>query len=370
MQVALLKAGWHGLLWWQWIELPAIFVAAWIFGKVAGWFTDRLVAKLTNKRPQAPLIVRRLGAPANFAFAVLAVFVFAPDLELKPSAEAFVGRVLRAGFLIALFWAIFRFVDVGEDRLLDLPSAKANPAARSLVPLATKGAKIVVFAMALIAALSELGYPVTSLVAGLGISGVALALAAQKTVENLFGSVSIGVDQPFRVGDFIHVEEVRGTVESIGLRSTRVRTLDRTVVTIPNGKLADLRIESFSHRDRIRLATTIGLAHETSAAAVRAVLAGCDEALRKQPKVYAPGIYVHLTKIAETGLEIEITATFDANDDEFASIRESVLLAFLDTIERAGAKLAYPTRIVRNATAGAEKVRPVVENVPDGESKA
>src|SRR5262249_37823107 len=158
-------------------------------------------------------------------------------------------------------------------RLLEQPTTQSNPAARSLVPLGTRAVKVAIVVLAALSALSALGYPVASLVAGLGVGGVALALASQTTVETLFGSLSIGVDQPFRVGDLIPAEgRVTGTVESIGLRSTRTRTLDRTLVTIPNGKLADMRVESITERDRIKLGCTIALDRTSSAAAVRAVL--------------------------------------------------------------------------------------------------
>ena len=102
----------------------------------------------------------------------------------------------------------------------------------------------------------ELGYPVASVLAGLGIGGLALALAAQKTVENLFGSVSLAADEAIRLGDTVRIDNLQGTVEGIGLRSTRVRTPERTLVTIPNGLLAGQRIESLTARDRMRLACT------------------------------------------------------------------------------------------------------------------
>src|SRR5690606_29192788 len=111
--------------------------------------------------------------------------------------------------------------------------ARGKPAARSLMPIAMRVSKVVVAIIAIISLLSYLGYPVAGLIAGLGIGGIAIALAGQKTVENLFGAFSIGVDQPFREGDFVNVDGVLGTIEQIGLRSTRLRTLDRTVVAIP-----------------------------------------------------------------------------------------------------------------------------------------
>jgi hypothetical protein len=133
------------------------------------------------------------------------------------------------------------------------PWGLTHVASRSLLSLGARIGKVALGIMALVAVISELGYPVTSLIAGLGIGGLAFALASQKTVENLFGAFSIGVDQPFCEGDFIKVEDFSGTVEAIGLRSTRIRTLDRTLITVPNGKLAEMRIETFAVRDRIRL---------------------------------------------------------------------------------------------------------------------
>jgi len=148
--------------------------------------------------------------------------------------------------------------------------------------------------MGVVAVLSELGYPVASLIAGLGIGGLALALAlaAQKTVENLFGAFSIGVDQPFQEGDFVRIEDFVGTVESVGLRSTRIRTLDRTLIIMPNGKLADMRIETFSVRDRMRLSCVIGLVYSTTETQMRQVLTGLEARLRAHPKIWAETVVV------------------------------------------------------------------------------
>jgi MscS family membrane protein len=193
---------------------------------------------------------------------------------------------------------------------------------------------------------------VGSLVAGLGIGGVALALAAQKTVENLFGSLSIGVDQPFRVGDFIAVDTITGTVESIGLRSTRIRTLDRTLVTLPNGKLADMRIESFTSRDRIKLGCVLALDPGTSAAAVRAVVEGTRELLVAHPKIW-PDVSVALTKLGNASFDVEVQAWFQTTSwDEFLRLREETLLGVLDVVKKAGTKLAAP---VDAASAGAPR---------------
>ncbi|HET8733318.1 MAG TPA: mechanosensitive ion channel family protein, partial [Anaeromyxobacteraceae bacterium] len=197
------------------------------------------------------------------------------------------------------------------------------------------------------AVLDSLGFQVASLLAGLGIGGIAVAFGAQKTVENVFGSLAIGVDQIFRVGDTVKVEDFVGTVERIGMRSTRFRTPDRTVITIPNGKLSDMRTETFAARDRIRLFTNLGLTYGTTAAQLREVVAGIEGALRSHPKVFPEGIGVRFSAFQESALNVEVMAYFQTLDwDEFSAIRTELYLRFMEIVERAGTSLAFPTRTV------------------------
>jgi MscS family membrane protein len=218
---------------------------------------------------------------------------------------------------------------------------------RALVPLAVRIGWFAVLAIGLVAVLADLGYPVASLVAGLGIGGLALALAAQKTVENLFGAFSISVDQPFSVGDFISVDGTQGEVLAVGLRSTRIRTPDRTVVTIPNGKLADMKVETYAVRDRIRLALVLGLVRSSTSAQVRAVIEAVTRVLRAHPKTYQDDLAVRLKALTADSLDIEVAAFFTTTDfNEFAAIRQDMLLAFLSSVEEAGTALAFPTRAV------------------------
>jgi MscS family membrane protein len=201
--------------------------------------------------------------------------------------------------------------------------------------------------------LAQLGVSVASLVAGLGIGGLAVALAAQKTLENLFGTLSIGVDQPMREGDFVKLYDFVGTVEQIGLRSTRIRTLDRTIITIPNGELANQRIESFTLRDRLRLSTTIGLVYGTTSQQMRAILAELEAILRRHPKIWPDAVVVRFKELAASSLDIEIMAWFQTADwSEFQAIRQDILLEFMAAIERNGSAIAFPTRTVHVATPG------------------
>ena len=212
-------------------------------------------------------------------------------------------HLLRAATYLAVFWMGFRSVNVAFAVMAQAPWTRANANLAGLLPVGRKVAKVVLLALGGVAVLNELGFQVASLLAGLGIGGIALALAAQKTVENLFGSLSIGVDQPFRTGDFVKIEDFVGTVERIGMRSTRIRTLDRTIITIPNGKLSDMRTETFAPRDRIRLLANLGLVYSTSAAQMREVLAGIERALRAQPKLWPESVSVRFTRARRLGAE-------------------------------------------------------------------
>ena len=346
----LLRPGPRELLWWQWIALPVLFLLAIAAGNVLAWITRKVIGRAvarTEARWDDDLI-SRLGGPLSLLWAVVAVDLALPRLALYPPAEAFIERVLTAAFYVALFWFVERGIDIAGARLLERPTTKANAAARSLVPLGARALKVAVMALAVVATLSALGYPVASLLAGLGIGGVALALAAQKTVENLFGSFSIGVDQPFRVGDFISIEGlVMGTVESIGLRSTRIRTLDRTLVTIPNGKLAEMRVESYTERDRFRLLCTLPLDRGASADTVRAVIEGARDLIAAHEKAW-PEMTVALVKIGDSSLDVEVIAWFQTPSwDDFVPVRGEILLGLMDVVEKSGAKLAFATRSVQ-----------------------
>lgn len=342
MPERLMRSGPEDLLWWQWIALPFLFLVALAAGKILGYGTRLAISRVVARAKVTwdDDLLARLGGPLTLVWAIAAVDFALPSVALYPPAQEFMERVLRAGFFVGMFWFVERGIDVIGARVLTLPTTRSNSAARSLVPLGARALKVALVVVAVIATLSVLGYPVGSLVAGLGIGGVAIALAAQKTMENLFGSLSIGVDQPFRVGDFIMVDGLSGTVESIGLRSTRVRTLDRTLVTIPNGKLADMRIESFAERDRIKLACVLNLDRASSATEVRAVVQGARALLEAQPKIWRD-VTVSMTRIGDASLDVEILAWFQTTSwSEFQALREETLLGLLAVVEQAGARLA------------------------------
>ncbi|HEY4133101.1 MAG TPA: mechanosensitive ion channel family protein [Gemmatimonadaceae bacterium] len=352
LPTSFLELGPFGVRWWQWIGVILVVIAAGLLGLLLSRGARAALrwACAHTRTDIDDLILERLQSPITLACTLIVATVLVPLLEFQAATLASILRVFRAGFAALFFWSLWRSIDVGRTLANRTWWARSSPSSRSLVPLGARVSKVLVLGLALVATLSMLGYPVTSLIAGLGIGGLAVALAAQKTVENLFGAFSIGVDQPFREGDFVRVDDFVGTVEAIGLRSTRFRTLDRTVVTLPNGRLADMRLESFTARDRLRFAAVIGLVYETTGAQMRVVLSGFETALRAEQKIWPDAVVVRFSELASSSLNIEVMAWFRTSDwGEFQAIRQNVLLKFMDVVERAGSSFAFPTTTVHLA---------------------
>jgi MscS family membrane protein len=356
----LLRTGWGGLAYWQWLALPLVLSVAWLVGIVLSRLTRRAIRPLFSRMASDSdtLLVKRFRGPLTMAWTLAICRVSLPLLSLLPRAEEMVREVLGAVMVLLVFWAALRAVDLFADLFARSGWAGARAGTRALVPLAARILKVVVGALAIVAVFAKLDYPIASLIAGLGIGGLAVALAAQKSFENLIGAFAIGADQPFREGDFVRVEDFLATVEAIGLRSTRFRTADRTIVTIPNGKLSEMRLETFAARDRLRLHTIVGLAYGTTEDQVRRVIDGIRRELLAHAKIWDESMTVALTRFGPSSLDIEVTAWFRTTDgDEFTEIKEQMLLAFLHIVEKSGAQFGFPTHTVHVVGSGEAQPR-------------
>ncbi|MDQ3363961.1 MAG: mechanosensitive ion channel family protein [Myxococcota bacterium] len=343
-----------GLAYWQWIGLVVAFLVAIIIGRIAGrvviWVAFRLAVRTAT--PWDDAAVQRLGRPIRFLGKVLVARALLPLLELPAAATSLGHDVLLAALGVGVIWSAASIVDVVVSRLAQSPWAVKRPASRALLSLAGRTTKVLLLIIAAITFLSSVGLPVGSLIAGVGIGGIALAFGAQKTIENLFGAFALGIDQPLREGDFVRTDpDTLGTVEVIGLRSTRLRTLDRTVVSIPNARLADSKIETFGERDRCRLHTVLGLVYSTTSAQMREVIAGIERVLRAHPRTYQDEMVVKFFRLSDSSLSIEVQAWYAANDyGAFRTWRQDMLLAFMEVVEQAGTAFAFPTQTVHVET--------------------
>ena len=355
----LLSIGPWDLAYWQWIAIAVLIVLALIIGKVAVWAFSWALKRIVDRTATTldDELVAALRRPLRLV-GTIAVFRLAmPLLELPDHRAETIQDILLALFALGIVWGVLRAIDVIVTHAAGATWAKTRPSSRQLLSLIGRILKVVVVVIATVSFLGAIGLPIGSLLAGLGIGGIAIAFGAQKTVENLFGAFALGVDQPLREGDFVRLEsDVVGTVEQIGLRSTRLRTLDRTMVTLPNGKLSDMRIETFAARDRIRFATVLNLTYGTTSAQIRSVLEGLEAALRGHPKFFGPDCTVRFLGFGQSSLDVECVCYFGTSDyDEFRRIREQVLLSFMEIVEKAGSAFAFPTRTIHVASLPANR---------------
>jgi MscS family membrane protein len=326
---------------WQWVGLTVLLALGVLLARATTGAIVRVVGfgieRLQEGGTRGFLGV--LVGPLRLAVVLLVFTAGVPFLALSVQAALATTIVRKTGAIVAITWFLLRLVDVLAALAADRMGRHGRGAAVSVVPLGRRSLKLFVASIAAIGIVQNLGYNATSILAGLGIGGLALALAAQKTVENLFGGATLIVDQPIRVGDVCKFDSRIGTVEDIGLRSTRIRTPERTVVSVPNGSFAAMQIENLSRRDRLLLTTTLTLKPDTPADGVRAVLARLADALTAAPKVDRASVSVHLSNITAAALELETSAYVLTRDwNEFVKTRESVLLQFLAILEQASAQ--------------------------------
>jgi MscS family membrane protein len=216
---------------------------------------------------------------------------------------------------------------------------------QTLIPALSKIARVFVFVMALLLILQNAGYSVSSLLAGLGIGGLAVALAAQETLANLFGSIALFIDKPFIAGDRIQVEKYDGTVEKIGLRSTRIRQLDGTVVSIPNRTMGQASINNVTRRPTIRATSTISLVYDTPSAKMREALQLLQTIYREHP--LTADYLINWTKFGPSSLDIDIIYWCRSTDwRQYCQAQEEIHFVIKEKFEAAGLTFAYPTQTI------------------------
>ncbi|MCL4686656.1 mechanosensitive ion channel family protein [Myxococcota bacterium] len=326
---------------WQWIGLMILLGAAALVSWMIAWIAARILSPLWRRVP----VVRVMIAPLAMLIGIGCFSGWRLLLGLSLPAERAVGGLIRIGVVLALTWMGFRLVNAAEGVLAGRASRLGNPAAASMLTMGRRAAKTLVLLIALLGVLQNLGVNITALVAGLGVGGLAVALAAQKSLENLFGGITIVADQPVRVGDFCRFGDQVGTVEDIGLRSTRIRTLDRTVVTIPNAEFSSLQLENFAARDRFWWKPKLGLRYETTPDQMRWVLVEVRKLLYSHPRVDPDPARVRFVSFGAYSLDIEIFAYIHAADvSEYLEIGEDLNLRIMEIIANAGTGFAFPSQ--------------------------
>ena len=350
-----------GIALWQWIALFVLAGLAVLLGRLVVALGLRILRFFRRKRPAEEVVklppeavppLRLLVAIGVFHIGRRALSLL--PVAIQPSFNLVEGLIA----VIALTWLGLRLMDVVRDMARLAVIRRGQMTTLPAIDLAERVAKLVVLVLGLLTVLGVVGVNITALVAGLGVGGIAIALAAQKTLEHLFGGLTLIADQPVKVGDFCRFGDQVGTVERIGLRSTRVRTLDRTVVSVPNGDFAGLRLENFAERDRIWLQAKLGLRYETTPDQLRHVLIHLRELLYAHPRIDPDPARVRFMGFGAYSLDLEIYAYVRTADyNEFLAVREDVYLRIMDVVAASGTAFAFPSQTNYSSAQGIDAER-------------
>lgn len=336
---------WLSLPLYRWMAIllliPLVFGLAALSTRALTGFLSPLFRRLTRGQDDP-----KLASLGPLRLLVLALFFYgASFFGLSLATRHFWQRVAETLMVMALCWLSLRLVDVVAELSLKRLQRFHGSGDTALVRLISRLLKAATVILAVLVLLFLADVDLTAALTGLGVGGLAIGFGAQKTIENLFGGIMVISDKPVNVGDVCKVGEFFGTVEDIGIRSTRIRTLDRTVVSVPNGQLASMSLENFAMRDRIRFHHTVGLGRQTTVDQLRHVLAQIRRLLDAHPQVESTSARTRFIRFSGASLDLEIFAyVLETDQTAFLAIQEELLLGIMDIIDTNGTSVAQPLR--------------------------
>lgn len=264
-------------------------------------------------------------------------------------------RLFRVLTILIVAWALFRLADAASIAFTELARRTDNDLDDTLVPLLRKAAKVMITILAFLLSAQNLGYSVGGLLAGLGLGGLAFALAAKDTLANLFGGVTILLDRPFKAGDWITFDGADGVVEEIGLRSSRIRTFAKTLTTVPNQTLSNAVVENHSLMPKRRIKMTVGVTYATTPAQMRALVARVEAMLQAHEGIDQEFMLVKFTEFGASSLDLFVYCFSRSTDwAEHLQVRQEVNLGIMDIVAELGLGIAFPTRTVHLVREGVE----------------
>lgn len=290
--------------------------------------------------------LQKMGMPVKLLFFVLGIWIAYLCLDLPDSVDVYAVRIIRSLFTILVFLAVSRLLNILLEFLLKRALKTESKTDDLLLPVLFKGLTAVLAVIALVLVVQEWDYNITALLTGLGLGGLAFALAAQDTLANLFGSVMIMIDRPFLVGDWILTASAEGTVEEVGFRSTKIRTFAQAVVSIPNSTLSKEPVTNWSRMGKRLVTFRLGLVYSTSAEQIGAFVRSARQLLENNRDI-SEGAYVYFDAFGGGALEVLFHFyTHTTKWDKYLEIREQINLQLMALLKETGISLAYPGRSV------------------------
>jgi MscS family membrane protein len=338
---ASLRAPIAGQPGWRWIGLALLLTVFALFLAIA-----HRVSRLGSERHPFLRAVARCALPLSILLAMPAVAEFAlVQLNFQGSAANAIRVTAEEIVYLAGAWLALRLASVVAEAIIASPQIAPQSIDAHLIRVGARLMGAVAGAALIAIGADHVGVPVYGIVAGLGVGGLAIALAAQPTIENLIGGMNLFADRVVRVGDVCRTGDTVGTVEAIGIRSARIRGADRTLTTIPNAALARMPIANLTQRDQFLIQTVIGLRYETTPEQLRYVLVKLRELLLGHARVNPNPARARFVGLGDSSLDIEVFAYVMTKDwGEFLAIREDILLRVMEIVEQSGSALAFPSQ--------------------------
>ncbi|MBX3034065.1 MAG: mechanosensitive ion channel family protein [Bdellovibrionaceae bacterium] len=341
---------WFAMPNWKWLGLGAVLFLGLLFVPALQIVLEKFFRTLRGREEAHHFGQYLLESPVQKAgawvFICLMWLAAIDNIGLPAKMDKYLTLLVQITLVLNLIRLLYLGVDAGGRLLTRMAARTETPLDDQLIPLATKTLKILVVVLSVLIALQNFGVNVASILAGLGLGGLALALAAKDTAANLFGSVTILLDNPFKVGDWIKVGDTEGNVEEIGFRSTRIRTFYNSLITVPNSVIANERIDNMGARRRRRVRQTLGLLYETPPEKIAEFCDSVRYLLQEHPQVAREAVSVTFKNFSAASLDIQVTFhivdVLDSNEEE--AVTQTLFLEILEAARKAGVEFAYPTQ--------------------------
>jgi MscS family membrane protein len=318
-----------------------------VLGKAMYWFISRVLKNITKRTKGKfdDLIVDMIEEPTSLA-SVLVFSWFALDrLHFTEDWHLFIGHVFYILITFNVAWLIARLVDSFiQEYVVPLAESTESTLDDQLLPILRKSLKALVWAMALIIGLDNAGYNIGALLAGMGIGGIALAMAAKDTVSNIFGGLTVFIDKPFAVKDRIVIDGIDGVVEEIGIRSTRIRNLNGRIVTIPNSGFASGQIENISSEPSRKISITLGLTYDIKPEKMQLAMSMLKDIVVQQ-QCAEDNVLVGFTGFGDFSLNISLIYYIKSGEDIFVT-QSYINSEILKRFNEEGLEFAFPTQTI------------------------
>jgi MscS family membrane protein len=329
-----------------------LLVGAFLLRRVVTTFIFNRLKKLAAKTETTldDKLFPALEAPVAAFVMVTGIFAALKVLKLSATADQAIGNGSTVAFSLVLFWGLLRTLDALIDHAHEIARKKQMGIA-AFMPWIKKTLVSIFVVVGVLLTVQSLGYDVRAILGGLGIGGLAFALAAQDTIANLFGSIVVAIDQPFKLGEFVKIGANIGGVEDIGLRSTKIRLLDKSLLVVPNKTVAAEAIQNFSRFTQRRTEQVIGLTYDTSPAQMDAIVEEFRAIILAEAEVDPTSVMVFFRDFSASSLDLWVVYVApDADFMKYMRLRQRINLAFMRAVEARGLSFAFPTQTVHVAS--------------------